>query len=121
MNPRLQDQETPGFGEEKDGELPKSGKKPQASESPRRRRNRYSTASRRNRAQHAAGTAAPEESRPDEGEVATFEGEAPASRAPREGGEDRHSHPEESPRAWAKFVTIAALVFLALIIWVVVF
>jgi hypothetical protein len=107
MNPRLQDQEAPGFGEENDRDMPKSGRNPQASEAPRRR--------------VAAGTHAPEESQRDEGEVATFEGEAPTSRAPREAGEGRPGHPEESPRAWAKLLMIAALAFLALIIWVVVF
>lgn len=121
MNPRLRDQEAPGFGDENDRDTPKTGMNAQEA-SPRRRRNRYRTA-RRNRTRHAvaASAAAPEESRPAEPEVAAFEGEASASRPSREAGEGRSGHLEESPRTWAAFVTITALVFLALIIWIVVF
>jgi hypothetical protein len=113
---------------------------------PRRRRSRYHAVRRRNRARDARAAeerAAEEEARkpalgatpvappndPRAVDAARTAGGVPQdaidapedSIPPEEAGKARPGHPAESPRGFGRFVTIAALVILAIIVWVVLF
>jgi hypothetical protein len=141
MDPRPHNRPTRPFGEQSPSEVPEARDEAArnalddaggADGEPRRRRSRYHAVRRRNQPRddertmadldepRIAGAEAPVRTSRDESGAHPI-GPPEDAIPPEDAGKARPGHPTESPRGFARFVTIAALVILAIIVWVVLF